>query len=113
MMNSEIRMKNGVVHTMAGTIIDYLKEYGDCSFCTRPMNDVDSLVLCQLSYLKFDGMVPDVRENKGAVTFHDLREYPDVTNKSRIARDLRIDRSTVQRYYDEIRRELQRGVVRV
>lgn len=77
MMNSEIRMKNGVVHTMAGTIIDYLKEYGDCSFCTRPMNDVDSLVLCQLSYLKFDGMVPDVRENKGAVTFHDLREHPD------------------------------------
>ena len=42
-----------------------------------------------------------------------LRGYPDVTNKSRIARDLRIDRSTVQRYYDEIRRELQRGVVRV
>lgn len=42
-----------------------------------------------------------------------LWEHPDVTNKSRIARDLRMDRSAVRRYYDEIRRELQLGVVRV
>ena len=36
-----------------------------------------------------------------------LREHPDVTNKSRIARDLRMDRSTVRRYYDEIRAEVR------
>ena len=36
-----------------------------------------------------------------------LRWYPDVTNKSRIARDLRMDRSTVRRYYDEIREDIR------
>ena len=42
---------------MAGTVIEYLKKYGDIPFCEKPLNDVDSLALCQLSYLKFDGMV--------------------------------------------------------
>jgi hypothetical protein len=30
-----------------------------------------------------------------------------VTNKAKIARDLNMDRTTVQRYYDEIRAELR------
>ena len=42
---------------MAGTVIEYLQKYGDISFREKPLNDVDSLALCQLSYLKFDGMV--------------------------------------------------------
>ena len=37
-----------------------------------------------------------------------LREHPGVSSKSLIARELHIDRSTVQRYYDEIREEFQR-----
>ena len=48
---------------MAGTVIEYLQKYGDISFREKPLNDVDSLALCQLSYLKFDGMVSDVRHN--------------------------------------------------
>ena len=36
-----------------------------------------------------------------------LREHPGVTNKAKIARDLNMDRTTVQRYYDEIRAELR------
>lgn len=39
-----------------------------------------------------------------------LQEHPGVTNKSRIARDLQMDRSTVRRYYDEIRGELRQRV---
>lgn len=57
-----------------GTIIDYLKEYGDHSFSEMPLNDVDSLLLCQLSYLKFDGMVPDVRERGRFVTLKEISE---------------------------------------
>lgn len=57
---------------MRGTIIDYLKEFGDVPLEEMPMNDVDSLALCQLSYLKFDGLVPDVRENKRSVTLEEL-----------------------------------------
>ncbi len=41
-----------------GTVIDYLEKYGKYSFREMPMTEVDSLALCQLSYLKFDGMVP-------------------------------------------------------
>ena len=37
-----------------------------------------------------------------------LREHPGVSSKSLIARELQMDRSTVQRYYDEIREEFQR-----
>ena len=60
-----------------GTILDYIKKYGNFSFKDMPMNEVDSLALCQLSYLKFDGMVPDVRENGKSVKLKSLKESPD------------------------------------
>ena len=47
-----------------GTILDYLKDYGDYTFSEKPLNEVDSLVLCQFSYLKFDGMVPPIEESE-------------------------------------------------
>lgn len=62
---------------MTGTIIDYLKEYADVSLKDEPMNDVDSLVLCQFSYLKFDGLVPLVTENGRSVSLQQLYEHPD------------------------------------
>ena len=49
-----------------------------------------------------DGMSP----KKKAIAAY-LREHPGVTNKAKIARDLNMDRTTVQRYYDEIRAELR------
>lgn len=60
-----------------GTIIDYLKEYGDYTFKEKPLNEVDSLVLCQFSYLKFDGIVPDVMEDKPFVTIGFLAGHQD------------------------------------
>ena len=48
-----------------------------------------------------DGVSP----KKKAIAAY-LRENPGVTNKAKIARDLNMDRTTVQRYYDEIRAEL-------
>lgn len=61
----------------AGTIIDYLKEYGDRPWEEYPMNDVDSLALCQLSYLKFDGIVPDVRDNKASISLLQISQHAD------------------------------------
>ena len=49
-----------------------------------------------------DGVSP----KKKAIAAY-LREYPGVTNKAKIARDLNMDRTTVQRYYDEVRAELR------
>lgn len=62
---------------MSGTIIDYLKEYGERSFGEMQFNDVDSLALCQLSYLKFDGIVPDVRENGRSITLEEIASHAD------------------------------------
>ena len=51
---------------------------------------------------------PDgVNPRKKAIAVY-LREHPDVTNKARIARELHLNRSTVRRYYDEVRAEARR-----
>ncbi len=39
-------------------LIDYLKWRGDVPFDTDPFNEVDALVLCELVYAPFDGLVP-------------------------------------------------------
>lgn len=62
---------------MKGTIIDYLKEYANVSLRDEPVNDVDSLILCQFSYLKFDGLVPLVTENSRSVSLQQIYEHPD------------------------------------
>ncbi len=65
---------------MTNTILSYLKTYGDLTFKERPFCEVDSLILCQFAYLKFDGMVPGVQENKPSVTMEDLAFHADYDN---------------------------------
>lgn len=60
-----------------GTILDYLKEYGDYTLAEKPFSDVDSLVISQFAYLKFDGMVPGPEEERGAVSIQDLAAHED------------------------------------
>lgn len=62
---------------MARTMLDYLKTYGNVTFEQKPLGEVDSLILCQFAYLKFDGMVPGVYDNKPAVSMEDLFIHPD------------------------------------
>ena len=40
------------------SILDYLDWRGDITFAERPFNEVDNLLLAELSYLDFDGIVP-------------------------------------------------------
>ena len=47
-----------------GNIIDYLQKNGHLPFSKEPFNEVDNLVLCQLSYVDFKDIVPDVCSNK-------------------------------------------------
>ncbi|MDL2300895.1 DUF2974 domain-containing protein [Lachnospiraceae bacterium OttesenSCG-928-D06] len=75
---------------MPDTLIAYLKKYSNTSFLEYPMNDVDSLALCQLSYLKFDGLVPDIWANQSSVTLRSIREqkaYESLFADSRYERD--------------------------
>lgn len=60
-----------------GTVLDYLDKYSEYSFREKPLTEVDSLALCQLAYLKFDGLVPGVRENRESVTLKSLLEHED------------------------------------
>lgn len=62
---------------MVETIVEYIKNYGDYTFAEKPLNHVDSLALCQFCYLKFDGLVPLVTENKRSVTVRQLASDKD------------------------------------
>ncbi len=59
-----------------GTILDYLREYGDYTFREKPFGEVDSLILSQFSYLKFDGIVPAAGEKKEAVSLREIAAHP-------------------------------------
>lgn len=59
------------------TILDYLDTYGTRSLFQDPINEVDSLILCQFAYLKFDGLVPAPEEEGMEVGLQDLAEHPD------------------------------------
>lgn len=60
-----------------GTILDYLKEYGDYTLEEKPFGEVDSLVLCQFAYLKFDDLAPAPGEDKPAVSLSELKNHAD------------------------------------
>lgn len=61
---------------MRETIIDYIKRTKDETIEMSPFNEVDSLILAQFSYLKFDGMVPGLENRDAAVTLEDIRKSP-------------------------------------
>lgn len=60
-----------------GTIIDYIKEYGDYTFLEKPINEVDSLILSQFAYLKFDALVPRPGENAPAVSMQQIMQHEE------------------------------------
>lgn len=77
---------------MANTLATYVRDYGDYTFMEKPMNDVDSLVLCQFCYLKFDGLVPLVTEYKKSVSIRALAAhalYDDLFLDKRYEKDNR------------------------
>lgn len=82
-----------------GTVLDYLKKYGNYSFREKPMTEVDSLILCQMSYLKFDGLVPDVRDKGKSVTLKSLSVHTDF---DKLFGDIR---------YEKVNRELFQEMV--
>lgn len=67
--------------SMPDNLETYLKNYGKYSFVERAFNEVDSLILCQLTYLRFDGLVPGIREKEGFVK---LSEVAAKENQNRL-----------------------------
>ena len=50
----------------------YVKTYGTKSFQEFPFNEVDSLLLSQLSYLNLDLVIPKIQEEKPSVSLVSL-----------------------------------------
>lgn len=59
-----------------GNLIDYIHTYGQFSFEERPFNEIDNLILSQLSYLKFDGIVPNMFEKRNGIKLLDILTHP-------------------------------------
>jgi len=55
-------------------IIEYVKETGKSTLEEVPFGEVDSLVLSQFSYLKFDGIVPGISQVK-AISVEDIAQH--------------------------------------
>ena len=55
-------------------IIEYIRTYGQNTFDQKPFNEVDSLVICQLSYMNFQPFVPSLKEKKEAVSVQSILE---------------------------------------
>lgn len=46
------------------TIFDYLKWRGDLLFQERACNEIDNLILSELSYIEMEGIAPDLKSNE-------------------------------------------------
>ncbi|MCM1154261.1 MAG: DUF2974 domain-containing protein [Roseburia sp.] len=60
-----------------GTILDYIRMYGGYTFAEKPLNEVDSLIFSQFAYLKFDNLVPDIKEEEQAVDMQSILHHKD------------------------------------
>ena len=85
---------------MAQTMIGYLKKYGDCPLTEMPMNSVDSLILCQLAYLKYDGLVCDVRDNGPSITVKEIAEHADF---DKLFADVRFEKANRELFQEVIK----------
>ncbi len=60
-----------------GNIIDYIRAFGEYSFDRIPFGEVDSLILCQLSYLNYEKFVPGMDKRSIPVSIQCIYEHPD------------------------------------
>ncbi|MDK2807763.1 MAG: hypothetical protein PWP24_497 [Clostridiales bacterium] len=56
--------------------VDYIRKQGKYGFDELPFHEVDSLLLCMLSYLKLEGMVPDASKRKKSVGLMEIFTHP-------------------------------------
>lgn len=60
-----------------GTIMDYIREYGQYSFYEKTFNEVDSLVLSQLVYLKYGHCVAGLSRYSKSISLEEIDSRGD------------------------------------
>lgn len=58
-------------------IIEYVRKRGGQSFEEKQINEVDSLILCQLSYLNYERFVPGMEKRSLPVSIQSIYQHPD------------------------------------
>jgi len=76
-----------------GNFIDYLAWRGDLTFDISPFNEVDNLILAQLSYVDFHGIVPTLGEKR----MISLREASAMYFRAHSEADILDDKSTTNK----------------
>ena len=73
-------------------MFDYLEWRGDLSFARAEPNPVDMLIFSTLSYIHFDGIVPDTPNRR--ISLHEAAEHffaqSDLENKVRVKKDMEL-----------------------
>lgn len=73
-----------------GNIRDYIIEYGDKTLDELPFNEVDSLVLSQFAYLKFDAFFDKADRS---ISIGELKDHPDYEQLFADARFEKVNRA--------------------
>lgn len=82
-------------------ILDYISWRGDLPFSASPFNEIDSLILCQISYLNFGGLLKDndFKERKSLSQLaYEFNSSPDFS--ARCETGVLINRLTVKLLFD-------------
>lgn len=61
--------------------LTYLKFRGDLDIKKYPFNEVDALILSEMSYIRFDGIVPSMEEDGEITIAEAAKKYVKVTGK--------------------------------
>ena len=81
-------------------IIDYIKWRGDLTFEQDAFNEIDALILSQISYLNFDGLIPFNDFEKDITLSHLCFEF--ATSENYVQRSdtgLLINKDTIELFY--------------
>jgi len=77
--------------------------------CEEKLKVLTAVMKAEIQAIKRSGdldAIPDGISKKKKQIAAYMREHPEVTNKSLIAREVKVDKNTVRRYYDEIWKEM-------
>ncbi len=76
---------------------NYIKEYGDSTFIQLPFNDIDNLILSQLAYNDYEGIV---RYNTSITLRDAAREFKLLHNQEQIEQLIGISKKAAQLLFD-------------
>jgi hypothetical protein len=84
------------MHMMTGNIMDYLDWYGDFDFSVLPFNDVDNLILAELSYASLDGIVKEPQLGRRLRTISVKDAANELNESGRMEKSCKLEKNAGQ-----------------